>query len=162
MALKRTVGDILKIELGDETHSYAHVSTDPLVIFYDCKTSSDLPLSEISQLPVAFRVWVLNADLKRGTWKKVGNVPLAPSHLEQPYMFKQDRITGKLSLHHSDFVDTNYERSASLDECRGLERAAVWEAAHVEDRLRDHDKGVESKWVKLMAIEEEKVPANQK
>jgi hypothetical protein len=160
--MKRTVGDILKVDLGDGTHSYAHVSTDPLVIFYDCKTSRDLPLSEIGKLPVAFKVWVHNQDIKRGIWEKVGNLPLAPDNLEQPYMFKQDRITGRLAIHHSDFEDTNYERPATLEECRGLERAAVWDASHVEDRLRDYYEGVENKWVKSLAIEDQKVPVDQK
>lgn len=160
--LKRIVGDVLKIELGDGTHSYAQVSSDPLVIFYDLKTAAALPMAEIVKLPVAFKMWVLNADLKKGVREKIGNAPVDLENLSQPMMFKQDRVDGRLALHHGSFADTNYEREATLAACRGLERAAVWEAAHVEDRLRDHFKGVENQWVRSMAIEEDKVPDDQR
>lgn len=160
--LKRTVGDVLKIDLGDGTHSYAQVSSDPLVIFFDHRTVEDLSLHEIAQLPIAFKLWVYNADLKRGVWERVGNIGVASEHLVQPLMFKQDCVNGTLSLHHESFIDSNYERKTTLSECRGLECAAVWEAAHVEERLRDHFDGIENQWVKSLAIDEEKIPEDQR
>jgi hypothetical protein len=38
------------------------------------------------------------------------------------------------------------------EDCIGLERAAVWEASHVEDRILDHFEGRENKWVKSLQI----------
>ena len=121
----RKVGDVLKIGFGDGTHSYCQISTNPLVIFFDLRTESELPISEIVRLPIAFKLWVFNTDLKKGVWERLGNSPVALEHLQQPLMFKQDIINGKLTLHHESFVDSNYEREATISECHGLERAAV-------------------------------------
>lgn len=160
--MKRVVGDVLKIDFGDGTHSYAQVSTDPLIIFFDCRTSEDLSVEEVAFLPVAFRLWVHNKDIEKGNWGRIGNAPVRAELLIQPLMFKQDPISGRLAHHHNSFEATNYERDARLSECRGLECAAVWEARHVEDRLRDHFAGVENKWVRCMAIDESKVPVDQR
>ena len=43
-----------------------------------------------------------------------------------------------------------YERLAIAEECVGLERAAVWEPEHVEDRLRDHFAGRSNRWVESL------------
>jgi hypothetical protein len=39
-----------------------------------------------------------------------------------------------------------------LEEVKGLERAAVWEADHIEDRLTDYIDGKENKWVKSLEL----------
>lgn len=37
-------------------------------------------------------------------------------------------------------------RPASYEECEGLERCALWDAEHIEDRLRSYYDGVPDKW----------------
>lgn len=37
---------------------------------------------------------------------------------------------------------------AIKEEIKGLERAAVWEASHIEDRIRDHYNGESCIWLK--------------
>ena len=42
--------------------------------------------------------------------------------------------------------------STTRDEAKGLERAAVWEAEHIESRLRDYYEGKENTWVNQLKI----------
>lgn len=41
---------------------------------------------------------------------------------------------------------------ATKEECSGLERSAVWEPEHVEDRLIDHFENRPNKWVESLKI----------
>jgi hypothetical protein len=38
------------------------------------------------------------------------------------------------------------------EDCVGLERAAVWEPEHIEDRLRDHFNGIKNIWEESLKI----------
>ena len=159
---KKVAGDVIKIILDDRAHAYGHVSEHGQVIFYGLFTDRELAIDEIIVLPIAFRVWVYDSALKGEKWQKLGHKPLPQALLEEPDAFKQDPVSGRLSIYHRRYANTDYERPASLSECRVLERAAVWEAEHVEDRLRDHFAGVENVWLKQMEIDESKVPADQR
>jgi hypothetical protein len=156
------LGDVLEIDLGDGWHSYARVSTDPLVLFYDLKTKDSIDIEEIVRLPIAFRIWVMNDDLRSGTWKKIGCLPLELEDQKKPVTFKQDSITGALSLYHSEFPEPGFERAATVSQCAGLERAAVWSAKHAVDRLQDHFRGTANRWVSQLAIDLDKVPIDQR
>ena len=139
--VQRRAGDVLKINLGNGRHSYAQVSCDPLIVFFDGAFTNDGPLSHVTALRVLFRVWVHDDAIKTGRWRVVGHKPLTAENAAEPFFYKQDAMTGALSLYHSTFADTGWERPASATECDGLECAAVWDAEHVEDRLRDHYAG---------------------
>lgn len=159
---KKVAGDVLKIDLGDGAHSYGHVAEHGQVIFYDYRSQLELPIHDIVRLPIAFRVWVYDSALKGDRWQKIGHIDLPPALLQEPDTFKQDPVSGRLSIYHRRYASTNYERPAILSECRNLERTAVWEAEHVEDRLRDHFAGVENAWVRQLLIDESKVPPDQR
>lgn len=154
---RRKVGDILKIDLRDGTFSYGHVSVDPCIVFYGGRFAKDLELSEIIKLPEIFNLSVSNYAIKNGIWPVVGFSEIPKEKQKKPYRFKQDAITGKLSIYHPDFIDTNYERPAALAECEGLECAAVWDVNHVVDRLIDYFEGRPNKWVLQLAIDKSKV-----
>lgn len=156
------LGDVLRIALDDGKHSYAVVLTSPLVLFFDHLAECELDMTEVAALPVAFKIWVYSQYLNNGDWPRVGRITLADDCLRSPLLFKQDAITGALALYHSDFADTNYERPATLAECKGLERAAVWSASHVESRLRDHFAGRPNAFVESMAIDLARVPVLQR
>ncbi len=151
--IRRRVGDILKISLGGGVHSYAQVAEEPLIVFFDGAWSEELPIDDVIGLPKLFRIWVHNDAVKKGIWAVIGSQPLAPEHAAEPYFYKQDRITGRLFLHHSSFADTGWEHPASATDCEGLERAAVWDAEHVEDRLRDHYAGQPNSWFESLRID---------
>ncbi|WP_239807487.1 immunity 26/phosphotriesterase HocA family protein [Croceicoccus hydrothermalis] len=147
------MGDILKIDLGGGTHSYGQVADEPLIVFFNGAFTEALPPGQAIQLPVLFRLWVHNDAVKKGIWEVVGNLPLAPADAVEPYFFRQDAITGALSLYHSSFANTGWEHPASATDCDGLECAAVWDAEQVEDRLRDHYAGRPNKWFESLRMD---------
>lgn len=162
MTKKLAQGDVVTIDLGNGLHSYAQLSSSPLVVFFDGQTTKEIPLLEIIELPVAFKIFVSSADFKSGRWQVVGRVPVTPEHLRHPLMYKQDAISGRLSVYHETDFGDDYEKESLLSDCRHLECAAVWEVDHIESRLRDYFAGVENNWVTLMAIVEDGVPADQR
>lgn len=140
--VRRTVGQMVEIDLGLGLKAYGRVLEKPLFAFYDRAVhEGDHPsLADVCGWPVAFKIWVMNYAVTRGRWRVIEALPLSPDMLVKPDFFKQDMITGRLSIH-DDGAPPRYERPATLAQCEGLERAAVWEPEHVEDRLRDHFAG---------------------
>lgn len=156
--IQRKIGDIVLIPLGDRGHSYAHVSTNPCIIFYDGIFESELSVDEIVQLPELFNLSVNDRALEGGEWAVIGRYELREEQLKRPYRYKQDMISGELSLYHSDFSSTDYERPATLDECKGLECAAVWNPDHVVERIKDFYDGKPNKWAEQLKIDESRIP----
>jgi hypothetical protein len=113
----------------------------------------------ISDLPVAFKLWVFNYAITKGGWPVIGTRPLTPENAQEPFFYKQNAINGRLFLYHSTLVATNYERPATLTECEGLECAAVWEPEHVVDRLRDHSNGQINRWTESLKIDTSAIPS---
>lgn len=94
-------------------HSYGQVADEPLVVLFDGAFAEALPPEQAIDLPVLFRIWVHNDAMKKGIWEVIGNLPLAPENAAEPYFYKQDTVTGTLSLYHSSFADNGWERPAS-------------------------------------------------
>jgi immunity protein 26 of polymorphic toxin system len=131
------------VPLGDDTYGYGLVLKDPLFAFFDFRsTMPPPPVEEVVRKPVAFRVCVMRYVITKGLWPVIGHVDVPAQLLAEPEFFKQDPMTGALSI----TKDGGDERPATLEECRRLECAAVWEAVHVADRLRDHFAGRPNKW----------------
>jgi Immunity protein 26 len=148
---KRVVGDIVKISLGDGFHTYARVLDEALFTFYDSHTKEEMPILEIITLPILFQIAVMDYAVKRGRWVIVGNAPLDDPRLKQRPQFMQDILRKE---QFSIYEKGGKIRPAVKEECIGLERAAVWEPTHVEDRLRDHYAGQKNKWVESLKIKE--------
>lgn len=110
--------------------------------FYDFGTKINLDLGEIVKKNIAFRIPVTNHSIKSGEWKILGNLPLSEEIKIAPIFFREDAISGEYSLYRDDV-----ETPCLKEECIGLERAAVWDPEHIEDRLRDHYAGVPNRWV---------------
>ncbi|MGA3210294.1 MAG: immunity 26/phosphotriesterase HocA family protein [Terriglobales bacterium] len=138
---KRTVGDIVKIPLGNGTHIYARVLPDATFAFYDSHVSEELALQTVLERPVLFFVAVMDRAIMKGRWPIVGHISL-DEKLQPPPKFIQDPINKDVFR----IYENGQIRSATRQECVGLERAAVWEPEHVEDRLRDHYAGRRNKW----------------
>ena len=155
-------GAVVEIPLANNRWSYGQLGENPTVGFFDCAYSKRPPLDEVLQLPLLFKICVYVSAVLRGAWLKVGHADLRQDIGREDYFFKQDIITGRLSLHHSDYAATNWERPAKLSECIGLERAAVWDARHVEERLNAYFDNTEDIWTKSLAIDVAKVPEDQR
>ena len=92
-----------------------------------------------------------NAFKPSSAWRSIGKLPLRESESPNSRFAKQDALTGALSIYWEDTAaGTWHEEAATLEECAGLETAAVWSANHIEDRLRDHFAGQPNKWVASM------------
>jgi hypothetical protein len=145
--LRRRVGDVVAIPLGSGRFGFGWVLEEPLIAFFDSEGSgSHLDVEQIARRPIAFRIWVMNHAVTSGRWPVMGHVDVNPESHEPPCFFKQDPLSGRLTITR----DGSTETAASPEQCTGLERAAVWEPDHVEDRLRDHFAGVPNRWVESM------------
>jgi len=87
----------------------------------------------------------MNDAVSSGRWPIIGNLPLESGLEIAPKFFKQDPINKAFSIYHR-----SQETPATLAECEKLERAAVWEPSHIEDRLRDYYSGVPNQWVESL------------
>jgi len=146
---RRKSGDIVKVPIDSNWHTYARVLNEPLIAFYDARTNRDLSPEEIVTRPILFTLWVMNRAITSGRWKRVAHISPDPALLKEPAFFKQDTLN---PLSYSIYR-AGQEIQATKEECRGLERAAVWDAEHVEDRLRDHYLGQPNKWVESLKLQ---------
>lgn len=150
---KRKVGSIVKIKIGDGYHTYARVLDKASIAVYDCKTNKNISsLEEIILKPILFIVAIYNDVITKGRWEIVGIIPLEESLKELPMQFIQDKLNPK----HFELYNPNTGiiTPATLEQCLHLERAAVWEAEHVEERIRDYYDGKPSIWVENLKIKD--------
>lgn len=154
-------GAIVEIPLGNECWAYGQLGEEYFVAVFEGCFSARPSVEKLIQLPILFKSFIYRDVVSRGYWPKVGQAEPRKDVLQEDYRFKQDMITGALSLYHSDFSLQGYEKPALLSECCGLERVAVWEASHVEDRIIATRDGKLCKWVESLAIDVSKVPSSQ-
>lgn len=141
-------GDVVVIDLGNGSFGYGRVLPKPLMAFYDLESTEQVAAAEVVKSTVLFIVSVMYQAIKSDRWDIVGNVPLEESLKIEPRFFMQDMLSKEFSIYYAGKITP----AASRDECIGLERAAVWEAEHLEDRLRDHFAGVPNKWVESLKL----------
>lgn len=150
MGKRRLVGQVVKIDLKDGTCCFARVLDEPLFAFYEKRygLNDDPSIEEICNLPIMFKLWVMNYVISREIWQVIGRVKLTDNLKEVPKFFKQDMMSDELFVYHGiPELAPRYEYTATYAEIQGLERAAVWSPHHVEDRLRDHFAGYPCKWI---------------
>ena len=146
--IKRRIGDVVAIKLEDGSFCFGVVLEEPLMAFYDYN-SKELPeLNAIVAKQVLFKVWVMNSAVESGRWEVIGSASLTPELAAIPKFFKQSPLNKKLTIYFK-----GEETPCTKDECQNLERAAVWDPEHVEDRLRDYYAGVPNQWVESLKIQ---------
>lgn len=159
--VKRVPGSVVKIPLDDNNVAFGLVLKEPLVAVFDrqfCIKEQPHSLALLNT-PVAFIVMVMNYAITDGRWPVIDHVPIPEQLATAPRFCKQDIISGKLSIYQEiEELAPHYERPATLMECVGLEKAAVWDPEHVEDRLRDHFAGRSNVWVEQLRIKPHLVP----
>ncbi len=135
---RRILGGILKIDLGDGTFSFARVCREPLIAFYDIRSSVVLPHEYILKRKILFRIGIYNYSITHGIWELIGKAPLEESLKEKPQFYRYDPLVGKYYF----YVDgTNNDIPTTWEECNSFECASVWEPGAVEQRLRDYFDG---------------------
>ncbi len=147
--LRRKSGDVVAIPIGNGNRvGFGLLLEEPLIAFFDLssKAGEEPPVEEIIRAPVAFRVWVMNQPVVDGLWPVIGRVAIPQELLTPPWFFKQDPISGKITVGRTG----SEELPPEPGQMETLERAAVWSASHIADRLQDHFAGRPSKWVQSM------------
>lgn len=147
--VRRKLGQFVQIDLGDGFVAVGRVLAEPVMAFYGepFRQGQKWNLEELDKVPVAFKIPVMNHAVTSGRWPVIGTAPLSEDLKQVPAFFRQDAVTGELFVYQEiPELAPSYERPATFDECRTLERAAVWEPSHVEDRLRDYFAGRPNHW----------------
>jgi hypothetical protein len=153
----RAPGRVVRINLGDGRCAYGRQLLSVSVEFYDRlgKAGETASLSDVVASPVVFTVSVMDYAFRQHEgWDLLDVVPLPDEKRAAVERWaKKDVISGALSIYWEDHATGTYgETPASLEECEGLEIAAVWDPEHVEDRLRDHFDGRPNRWVESMRL----------
>ena len=131
-------GDILKVKIDEETHTYARILTDACEAYYDCRTTKDIDdFEQIIASDILFKITVDYKVLTSGTWPKVGHVPLEEHLKRNPLKYIKD-VTNENNF---SIYDNGEIRPATREECIGLEIVASWTKEHVEERLQCHYEG---------------------
>jgi len=135
----RKVGDVVQVPLGDGTYGFGLLLDEPLMAFFDLRLASGNPTPEqLAASRILFRVWVMNYAVTDGVWPVVGSMALPEEVLAPPEFFQKDMLNGRFYIWPHGGGD---RRPATYEEVKDLECAAVWEAHHVESRLRDWFEG---------------------
>ena len=93
---------------------------------------------------------VYNDVITKGHWLKVGKLDVREDLKVQPNKFIHHK--GEIPEFKLYNPNTGEITNGSREQVIGLECAAVWEANHVEDRIRDHYLGVPCIWMEGMEI----------
>ncbi len=145
-----TPGAILEINIEDKYY-YAQIIKSKGCAFFDLQ--SETPLKDYSVLldtPVLFTVAVYNDVITQGKWLQVGKLDIREDLQSEPYQFIQDSLNPQnFELYNPN---TGEIIPSTREACEGLESAAVWEAEHVEDRIKDHYAGKSNVWVEQLKI----------
>jgi hypothetical protein len=130
---KHEPGTFLRIRLPDGTYGYGRELEGPFTAFYDYRTTTPSDdLDVIADKPVLFSVGVRLQDPTR--WERIGARALEGVVAEPVVGFHQEiGDFGKCII----FDSAGNARTATPEECVGLERDAVWDQDHIEERLLD-------------------------
>ena len=141
----------MKIDLKNGYYNYAQIVENGIA-FFDIYTK-DPELEDLSILlekPVLFILEVYRDVISTGLWLKVGKLPIREDLKTLPMQCIQDALDEtQFELYNPN---TGEVTKATREECEGLETCAVWEAYHVESRLRDHYNGVPNDIVEALKI----------
>jgi hypothetical protein len=153
MAKQRIIeGAILEICIDNQYYVYAQILTKGLgYAFFDFKSETKIKdLNLLQKANILFIVMVYNDIITKGVWVKVGKLPIRNDLLVQPMKYIQDiQNPNSFELYNPN---TGEITKATREQCEGLEYAAVWEANHVEDRIRDYYLDVPNIWVEQLKI----------
>ena len=141
-----TIGSILEINIEKSYYTYAQILGKANYAFFDYKTKEHLKeFNTLLDKPILFITAVYDDVITQGHWTKVGNLELREDLQEIPMQFIQDALhPDRFEFYNPNTGDT---KKATKNQVKGLERAAVWEANHIEDRIRDYYSGVPCIWL---------------
>ncbi|WP_034539127.1 MULTISPECIES: Imm26 family immunity protein [unclassified Bacteroides] len=145
---KETVGSILEINIENKYFTYAQI-LNGVCVFFDYRSKEHLKdFTILENAPILFFLCVYKQVITQGDWLKVGKMPIREDCKVIPNQFIQDHFNpDNIEMY---ITETGEIVPSTREECMGLERCAVWDSNHVEDRIRDHYLGVPCVWEEPM------------
>jgi hypothetical protein len=152
----RYPGRVVGISMSDGRIAYGRQLLGVEVEFYDRLFADNEPvdLLDVVESPVAFRVLVMDRAFSRtGPWTLLDVVSLSVAERTAVSRYARKDVLGHVTIYWKDPANgSGGERAATAAECEGLERDAVWDPEHIEDRLRDHFAGRPNEWVESLRV----------
>jgi hypothetical protein len=149
----RKEGAFFEIALANGRFSYGRILAKASFAFY--KIYSENRMSDINRIKIS-EVLFINSVYKhaisKNRWKIIGSLDIEPNLRVLPMEFIQDELEpSKFEIYNPN---TGEIRPAKKAECFGLERAAVWEPQHIEDRIVDYFENRPNRWFESLRIKE--------
>lgn len=146
-----TVGSIIEIPIEGKYFVYAQILGKAGYAFFDFKTIEKLKdITYLRSAKILFVLGVYDDVITQGLWKKVGKLEVRKDLEVQPMQYIYHK--GENPEYEIYNPNTGEIRRSTKEQVKGLECAAVWEANHVEDRIRDHYLGVPCIWMEGMSV----------
>lgn len=146
---KEDIGNILQIQLDATTFALGRIIGGGFIEFYDKRLTAEITgdISDVGK--VLFTLSVHKSWTKNEKWKVVGNnvadIPQAPLQFMQNMMNPLD-----IKIVDPAGGVTPATKAEIMD--KKLERVAVWEDNHIEDRLRDYFTHKTNAWVEHLKV----------
>lgn len=148
---QRTIGAIVKIPLEKEFYGYARILKGTSFAFYDIRSKNELTdLEKIVSCSILFIVSVSAYAVTDGRWIKIGKLPLDNSFDILPPRYIQDLLSPE---NYKIIYSDGTVKQAKKEECNRLERFAVWQPQHVEERLNDYFAGRKNRYLNQMNVD---------
>ena len=149
---KDRVGNVIKIKLNESSSGLARVIGGSFLEFYDVFLSDSQPnfdCASITQYNVIFTLSVHKSWTKNSGWQLIGSNSSAIPN--PPRQFMQS-IGNPNDIKIVDPTGGMIPSTRQQVELEGLERVAVWEDGHIEDRLRDYSSGKPNVWMDQLKL----------
>lgn len=128
-------GSFIEIAVSDGSVACARVLPNAQLAVYESrvKPGTKAEPEQFLGTKIAFVTAVMNSAYRSDRWVVSGWAALEPE-FESPFFYAmKDKLTGAYSLYRS--TDGAIE-AASKEQCEALEPAAVWDAEHIDERLK--------------------------
>lgn len=150
MAIRKE-GAFIEIALPNGKYSYGRILGKASFGFYNIYSDERVTdLDKIKNSRILFINSVYKHAITKNRWKIIGASEIEPNLKNLPMEFIQD----ELDPNQFEIYDPNTGemKPAKKADCVGLERAAVWEPQHVEERIIDYFEGRPNKWFESLKI----------
>ncbi|MGN6180428.1 MAG: immunity 26/phosphotriesterase HocA family protein [Mucilaginibacter sp.] len=150
MAIRKE-GAFFEIALSNGKFSYGRILPKASYAFYNVYSDQRITdIKEIQEKEILFINSVYKFAITKGRWKQIGLLELESKLKILPLEFIQDPIDPQSFRIYNP--NTGEMTQTTKEKCVDLERAAVWEPEHVEDRIIDHFEGRPNKWVEQLKL----------
>jgi hypothetical protein len=150
MAIRKE-GAFIEINLPNGKYSYGRILAKASFAFYNIYSDEKVTdLDRIGKSNVLFINAVYKYAITKSRWKIIGVSEIKSELQILPMEFIQDILNPT----HFEIYNPNTGeiKPAKRADCIGLEKAAVWEPEHIEDRIIDYFEGRPNRWVESLKI----------